>query len=288
MTEVATEKNVRQASLNYYATEQEKQRAKAHGHIKPDYLRPDSVCVVAIGNKWEPEAWQRITDMVEHTNRNGVCCWFHEIMDAESRPPYTMLEAMRDAACLYAHNLGFEWVLVVENDVLPEPDMLINLLKWQMPIVVPYLWEENFNTTIAEPRYKQNTGLHPVEWSALSCILIWGKVLNCFANASPFQGTYTERMFADRFLHYGHRIFQDTNTELKLATMPTYGGHAKDVDSMLDFWRKTEQKRRSKPNRKAIDPDDKNQYGGVYLPPTSLERNRVEWLSLQKEEAQEK
>jgi len=244
--------------MRYYANNIEGQRGLASSLIKPPHIRPDSICVAAIGINWEPGAWQKTVDMVYHTNKSGVCCWFTEMADNNLTLPFSAISAMRDAACLYVSDLGFEWLLLVENDVLPEPDLALRLLDADRTVVSPYMWDENLDHSIAYPNYERNTGVQPIKWTALSCILIWTKVLNCYPSNSPFTNMIAEGEFFGRLTHYGHRAYQDTGTELKLATMPSYAGdHIKSLQDLWASYEKLDTKRRNPPDRRPIDPNDK-------------------------------
>lgn len=234
--------------LRYFATHQE---AEACKHVKPAHVRLNSTYVASIGTNWEADAWKRVVDMVEFTNRNGICCWMEEIPDHCINIPYQNINAMKNRACLNACNQGFEWILLVDNDVLPEPDMLLNLLRWGTPVVVPFIYDPNLKVTICGPKYEQNTGLKPLKWAVQSCMLIWTKVLNCFPNRQIWHDYMLEDEFSELLYHYGHIIYQDTNTRLELATYPTYHGQIDTLDELWDFYRKSDVRRKLTPNRKA-------------------------------------
>jgi len=248
-------------------------------HRRSLHIRPDSVFVAAISTHWQPKAWQKVLDMVAYTNEQGYCCWFHEIQDTVVVLPYQHLNPMRDTACLEAHNSGAEYLLLIENDVLPEKDMLIRLLRWHMPVVVPYMFDEKLGRPIAAPSYPKNKGLQVVEWSVLSCILIWCKVLNCFNDCSPFRDVMHEGLFYKRLIHFGHQAYQDTSTELKLAQRPTYHGDRSSLDDLWEFWKEKDLWRRQEPDRSPIDPDDPCQVDGMYLPKSMMDKMGGKGLS---------
>lgn len=255
--------------FRYYATDAEQKRMERKA--KYPHIRPDSVLVASIGTSWEPGAWQRVVDMVTYTNFHGVCCWFSEIPDTVSQLPYQNVNHMMDSACLTASNIGVEWLMLIQNDALPEPDLLMRLLEWQTPVVVPYIYDDVLGQPIAGPVYERDTGLQPVEWACFTCILIWSKVLNCFADCAPFRNSTRESWFFSRLIHYGHRAYQDTNTELKIATRPTYHGANESLGDLWEKWEEADQRRRRPPDRRPIDPNDLNQKAGIYLPPRVME-----------------
>ena len=264
--------SLKEISFRQYTNMEEKQRAELFKYTRPAHIRPDSVYVFSIGTSWAPGAWEKVINMVAYTIKEGICCWFHEIKDIYSQLPYSYLNQMRNIACIEAHNSGCEWVLIVENDILPEPDMLVRLLKWQMPVVSPFMWDEKFKQPIARPAYERGNGLKAVEWSALSCILIWCRVLHCFPYCEPFRDVGTEAVFFNRLLNYGHRAYQDTDTELKLASGPSYHGDNKSMDDLLNYYRKVDKNRRKVPDRHPIDPNNPEAAGGVYLPSSLFPR----------------
>jgi len=245
--------------IRYYSTHAELEKAQVTWGTKLPHVRPDSVFVGAIGTSWSKGAWQKVIDMVEYTNKQGVCCWFVEIPDIKATIPYECIGGMRDIACAWAQDLGFEWFLMIENDALPEPDLIMRLLKPQLPIVVPYIVDSNNKQSIAAPHYEANTGVKIVNWSALTCVLIWTKVLNCFDSGKPFHGTLHESDFFNKLMHFGHKAYQDTDTELKIAKNPTYHGCMKSLHELWRFWEDAFDRNSKPPDRKPIDPKDERE-----------------------------
>jgi len=261
---------VRHAEFAYYATPEEATRIKKFKGARTPHVRPDAVYVIAIGTSWEPESWQKVMDMVAYTNERGFCCWFREVEDSFSQLPYAAVNSMRDYACLTAHNAGFEWVLLVENDILPEPDMLIKLMNWNYPVVVPYCLDDKYGKPLAFPTYKPDLGLQPIEWAVFSCILMKTSVLHCFPESAPFREVLKETSFFKKLVYYGHKGMQDTSTPLKLATRPTFHGDTTDINDLWKFLEGKDKKRREVPNRRAIDPDSTSMVGDVYIPDSML------------------
>ncbi len=249
--------------IQSFATLEERERAKLTRESNPTHVRPSSTLVAAIGTSWSPTAWQKVIDMVEYANAHGVCCWLREFSDPCTTLPYQAAGPMRDVACSAALDGGFEWLLLIENDILPEPDLLLRLQSWNMPVVVPYIKDEERDRVLAGGRHEPNQGLISVSWAVMSCVLIWTKVLNCFPNGQPFGYFTAEGDFTHKLIHYGHRMFQDTNTPLKTAKGPTYHGDCKNLAELLAFWSQADVKRKQEPNRKPIDPERKQ---GIYLP----------------------
>jgi len=252
--------------LRFFASDVEKERVFKSQHFRPPHIRPGSTLVAPIGVMWEPGCWQKTVDMVVATNNAGVCCWLHEMTDINAGIPYTHLNMMRDSACMYAHDAGFEWVLLLENDSYPTPDLLIRLLNWDMPVVVPYIIDEVLGKPICSPFYEQGKGLQPVQWAVFTCLLINTRVLNCFPYAQPFENVKIESGFFHKLRHFGHKSYVDTNTELKLTKRPAYPVDFNGLENEWKQWVEIDKRRRQIPDRKPIDPEDKRQVNGIYMP----------------------
>lgn len=252
--------------LRFFANELEKERVFKTQHYRPAHIRAASTVVTPIGVMWEPGAWQKTVDMVMHANRSGVCTWLHEMVDINAGIPYAHLNMMRDTACMYAHDAGFEWVLLIENDALPEQDLLLNLLKWDMPVVVPYIVDEVLGKPICAPFYKKGSGLQPIQWAVFTCILINVRVLNCFPYCQPFTTVGIESGFFHKLRHYGHKAYQDTNTELKIAKRPAYPVDHGGLETEWKYWVELDKRRRQIPDRRPIDPNETKVVNGIYMP----------------------
>jgi len=252
--------------LRFFASDIEKERVFKTQHFRPAHIRPGSTLVAPVGIMWEPGAWQKTVDMVVKSNKAGVCTWLHEMCDINAGIPYAHLNMMRDTACMYAHDAGFEWLLLIENDALPDEDLLLKLLNWDMPVVVPYIMDDVLKRPICAPFYKAGSGLQPVQWAVFTCMLINTRVLNCFPFAQPFANIAIESGLFHRLRHFGHKVYQDTNTELKIACRPCYPVDHGGLEAEWKSWVELDKKRRQVPNRAPIDPNDKRQVNGIYMP----------------------
>ncbi len=263
---------VKHAELAFYVTPEEAARITRFKGAKIPRVRPDAIYVIAIGTSWEPGAWQKVMDMVAYTNEHGFACWFKEIEDSMSQLPYAAINPMRNDACMTAVNSGCEWLLLVENDILPEPDLLLKLMNWNAPVVFPYCIDEETGKPLASPTYKPNIGLQPLQWAVFSCILMKTNVLHCFPECAPFKDVLRESWFFNKLVYYGHQGHVDTNTPLKLATKPTYGGNNSGVNDLWKFYEKADERRRRIPNRKPIDPDCTSLIEEVYIPQVLIDK----------------
>ncbi|MBU1349391.1 hypothetical protein KJ781_04965 [Patescibacteria group bacterium] len=250
--------------LRHFSTKEQAERYKLKGLYKTPSLSPDSICIYSIGYNWIPGAWQKVVDMVDYTIKQNICCWLMEHRDFCVRLPGTeVVQEIRDCGCQFALDRGFEWVMLVENDIMPEPDLALRLIKWDMPVVVPYMRDKQMDRVLSNPQYKPNNGLRRIQWSVLSCILIDTKILNCFPRGMPFGGTSSEPLFFNRLFHYGIRAYQDTDIELEVPRSPSYMGELKNLNEMWNLMKQMDTRRRQPPDHRPIDPKDKRK---VYMP----------------------
>ena len=284
--------------LATFATEQEKREAIRRNAVGWPHIRPNCTMVAPIGNHWAPGAWQCVVDMVQYTNSQGVACWLMEIQDRNFNP-FDAMGVMRNEACLVAQSAGFEWPLMVDNDVRPNPDTLLRLLAWDMPIVAPYVEEpctecpqckrepfrarENnvdvwrcvcgWNQPVIKlhgPHCDLNTGLRPIRWSVLSMLLFRTVLFNCF----PGGTMWADPMGADEGFHfkrlwwYGHRPYLDTNIQLPVWSKPHYplATNRMSWEDRQAFWKAKIEKLQQPPDRRPINPNVPGVVEGEYMP----------------------
>ena len=251
--------------LKVYATRQENDYAQVMLSKERPGIRPNSVFIGAVGTLWSEGTWQKVVDMLHYTNEKGVCCWLEEFPDRRVTPPYGAINTQRDLACLSAHDRGFDWVLLIDTDILPQKTLLLDLISWGMPVIVPRMIDRKNNFELFAPSTKMNMGVKPVWWSVFSCILISTKVLNCFPGCTPFVGMLLEDEFSAKLWHYGHRVYQDTNTNLELCKSPNYGGGVPSMKEQAERMEAVDELRKQPPNRHSLNPSDTRD---IYLPPT--------------------
>ena len=253
--------------VRYFDKKQEVDYSQGYVGKESVSIRPNSVLVAGIGCNWIEGAWEKVMDMVQHTNEQGICCWLVEMPDKCVTMPFGTINQMRNSACLYAHDFGFDWVLLLDNDVIPEKDMAIKLINNGLPVIVPYITDPVLNAPLAGPTYKPNTGVQPIRWAVLNCMLIWTKVLNCFPGCTPFIDMILEPEFFDKLLHYGHRAYQDTGVILSVPRRPAYTADLITIKDKMEFYETVDARRHQAPNRRALN-GNANQHDndGVYFP----------------------
>src|SRR3990167_6016955 len=241
------------------------------------HLRPDSVLIAAIGFHWAQGSWQKVLDMLDYYNQHGVYAALSEVQD-RCFEPYDALGTMRNEAANMARNEGFEWICYVDNDIQPEPDTLIRLLQWQLPIVAPYVVEPGTGKRLFGPGWEPNQGLKPVRWSVLSMLLMKTAVFNCFGTEFWADAIGADEGFHfQKLWHYGHRPWVDTNTHLVVGGAPHYPLASNRLPSAqrAQLWDRVNEKRNMPPDRRPIDPNNvRDVVDGQYLPFIARQREQ--------------
>lgn len=221
------------------------------------HIRPDSILVCAIGNHWKPGSWNRVIDMIMYSQQQGLYVALQEVQD-RCFNPYDALGTMRNESVLQAQLEGFEWLLMVDNDVLPERDTLIRLVAHQMPIMTPYIIEPGSGRKLFGPGWEPNQGIKPLRWTVLSMLLFQTNVFNCVG-----PRFWSDAVGADEGYHfmtlykYGHRPWMDTNTVCVVADTPHYplASNRIDAEARKILWDKINQRRAGVPDRRGYEID---------------------------------
>ena len=211
---------------------------------------PNSVFIGAIGNMWKPGAWQCVVDMIAHTRMSGFNCMMDEIGNT-TMIPWVGLSDMRNEAVARACRSGCEYALLIENDALPEPDMLIKLMSEEMPIVAPIIFDKEINGAkvgIGLPQRIADNGIQPMRWVPLTAVLFKVNVFNA-TGPMPFASTTLESQLFQLLWHYGHRAWMQTDVELKVASQPQRM-FTKDWKSLWEWLERTyDRMRNDEPDR---------------------------------------
>ena len=186
------------------------------------HIRPDSVLVAAMGNHWRGPSWNKVIDMVDYTQAQGVYCAMSEIQD-RCFNPYDALGTMRNEAILTALGEGFQYLCYIDNDVQPEPDFLIKMLSWGMPVTAPYVVEPGTGKGLFGPALTPATGLQRAKWTVLSMLMFQTAV---FRQIGP--EFWRDAIGADEGYHfqklayYGYQLFIDTGLPLVVGGRPLF------------------------------------------------------------------
>ena len=196
------------------------------------HIRPNSVLVAAMGNHWRQGSWNKILDMVEHTQEAGVYCALSEIQD-RCFNPYDALGTMRNEAILTALGEGFQYLCYIDNDVKPEKDYLLKLLQWQMPIVAPFVVEPGTGAKLFGPGELQvNTGLQRAKWAVLSMLLFNTSIFRSIGAEFWSNAIGADEGYHFNKLHYyGYYLYVDTAVQLEVGGRPLYPLAANRISS---------------------------------------------------------
>ena len=198
------------------------------------HLCPSSILITPIGNLWEDGCWYRLQDMMLYTARQGYSVSIHEMSDA-SLFSGDAIGLMRWSASMLARDGGVEWLLMVDNDVMLQPDTLVRLLAHDRPVVFPLLndleqkWPKEVSPLSNPPDLASGGGLVPVRWAAMSVMLFNAKIFNVLETMAWWG---TDYHFGQALNNIGHRIYVDTDTRVDVVRGPSRHG-AKEYDA---FW----------------------------------------------------
>jgi len=196
--------------------------------------QPNSVYIACVGQMWATGSWEAVTKMMEATQEAGFNCWRQETSDPKIHIPYTDIESMRDSGAVEAMRLGFDYLCWIDNDIHPEPDLLLRLMASEKPVIVPFI---NGPANISSPKYIFGQGVQPIKWAVLSMLLIKTTVLNCLGPV-PTTGLTGEGDFFRRLAYYGHQAWMDTDSVLEASSPSVIAGRTWDKywEDMESAW----------------------------------------------------
>lgn len=190
----------------------------------PDHVAPFSVLIAAMGHHWHPGCFEAVYEMAKTTADEGYSVTFYQEQD-RCYQPYDGLGIMRNLSYMRAIREGYEFLLYVDNDVSPEPDSLLRLLRRCVPVVSPVVvYADGQDHGLSMPKMERGLGLALVSSCVLSFLLFQTAVFFPFATA-PF---WQDALGADEAYHFaklaigGHRPFVDTDTVVTCVSGPHY------------------------------------------------------------------
>ena len=250
--------------MTYFSTPAERARYIAQQEVGYPHAHPGSTLVVSCGQMWKPGCWQAVTDMVAHTLSQKVHCDLYESPDCLVTLPYMNLGQMKDSGVLRAIDSGFEYVCLVDCDIKPKPDLLLNLLALGLSVVAPIIIDPVENEAIGMPTYKPNMGVQPMRWIPMSLMLMKTTVFNA-TGISLFSGTFSEGDAFQKLWHYGHRPWLDTDQVLEVMSPPTRMS-TMPLDERWKFLEEVDRKRRMPADRTGDTSDHGTMHGDIYSP----------------------
>lgn len=184
---------------------------------------PGSVYVVAIGNRWKKNDDVNceilVRDMIVHTQEVGYKLAFEEIAVWFGSFPNPSVMAAREEAAFHAIQSGLEYTFFIDNDIIPKKDLLINLLSFNLPMIVPMVIDGEHNIMIGGPIREKNSGVYDQKWTSMSALLIKTSLLSL--PGVRFGDNDIEGIFFQRFARWAHTVHMDTSQILYTVTPPT-------------------------------------------------------------------
>ena len=248
---------------SFYTKQQEELHKQQREFLPRAHVSPNSVLVAPIGVMWEGHSFEKVTGMVEHHHSAGFLCWLEEIPDPCVHFPHLDLGQMMDEAVIRAQGSGVEWVCLLHTDILPEPQLLTELMTPGAPVIAPATIHPDTGASISGPNLKPGQGIKLVRWFPWSFMLFRLSVFNCFPGERFFHGDSLEGPFFNRLWHYGHSAWLDTDHVLEMATQPSYAGR-QTWNEFMDRMEQVHTKRLETPNRAL-----------TVMPATRAERRRA-------------
>lgn len=194
-----------------------------------NHISPYSTLIAAMGSYWQPGCLDSVKAMAKFTWDYGYEVCFYEEPD-RCYSPFDAMGSMRNMAYMRAIREGWEYVLYVDNDVLPPPDTLVRLLQRNVPIITPIIvYSDNGDHGLSMPKMEQGKGLAMVGSTVLSCLLIRTSVFFPWATGG-FWGNAIgddEEYHFTKLEHAGHRPFVDTDEVVTCVTPPHFPLDAK-------------------------------------------------------------
>ena len=163
--------------------------------------------------------------MCDYANEQyGIEVFFREFPDLCDKP-FDAIGSMRNMAYMAAIRQGFEFILYVDNDCLPQKDTLVALIKSHVPIVGPIIRLANGqHYDLAVPRLENNKGLAVAGSTLLTCLLVRTAVFLPWATGG-FWGNAIgddEGYHFDKLYGIGHQLYIQTNTQVIALTPPHF------------------------------------------------------------------
>lgn len=188
------------------------------------HISPGSTLVAAIGNHWQPGCYDAVRAMLDYTyNEGGYTVHLWEVPD-RCHQPFDAMGTMRNEACAKAVDEGWEYLLMVDNDVKPPKDALVKLLEQPVPILMPItVYEDGNDYGMTMPHMPRDKGLVMVTSAVLSFVLFDGSIVR------QMLGFWENPLGADELYHFsklyamtGHRPFVDTGVVVPCAKGPHF------------------------------------------------------------------
>lgn len=190
----------------------------------PPHVAPFSVLVVCVGNHYEPGVFDAIREMCDYTHAQGPQVTLYEQPDLCFNWG-DALGTMRNEAMMKALSEGYEFLLYVDNDVIPPREALWTMMRKYVGICLPipeYADGEHHNLSVT--RMERNAGMAMVRSSIISFVLFKTAVFESWRHIPFWEnalGAHEEYHF-NRLRAHGHQPFVDTSVVVKILKPPHF------------------------------------------------------------------
>jgi hypothetical protein len=261
--------------VRYYSSEREREETqKRQTTYKWPHAAPNSVLVAAIGNSWKGDSWAKTMDMCNFAHKEGIPVDFREFQN-RCFEPYDSLGTMRNEVFTAALMGGYEFVMMIDNDVEPQEDALYRLMMHDEPLISPYVEEPADEKTgrpkrvLHGPFQEPYSGVYKVKWNVLTMLLF--KVNYVKALGNDF---WQDAIGADEGYHFQKSYEKtgvypkiDSSVVLRAGGTPLYPLTVRKSDQYEEVWQERRQRFDSVPDRSPVWGDDPRRTPqGVYLP----------------------
>ena len=187
------------------------------------HIRPWSTFIAAMGPHWKPGSKEAVMEMAKHTYDQGIEVAFAEIQDM-CYQPFDSLGTMRNSAIERALRGGWEYILYVDNDVLPPKDALHKLLGRGVPVITPKVkYADGKDYGLTMPHLEEGKGLAVISSGVLSFLLLRVSVLRLL------PGFWENALGAGEKYHFdklealtGHILYCDTDVVVECLAGPHF------------------------------------------------------------------
>ncbi len=184
-----------------------------------------SLMIVAIGNAFLPGVQEGLEQAAIAYGKAGGQCKFTVQPNLTVIPPLG-LGAMRNFQVMKAVQEGFDYLAIVDNDVLvDDPETFIKLVGRARQYLTPWFDQSPIgrNVLISDPMYSRGQGVLKLAWTVPYLNLFQVSMFRQIGIYRPFTESmiYQEDAFNSRFFQcHGVDIWQDTDTAVKLLRGP--------------------------------------------------------------------
>lgn len=178
-----------------------------------------------VGDQFLPGVKESIAESAETCQRHRT-----EVA-IKVQPPITImpffgLATMRNRLCMTALEENFDYLCLLDNDILLSDRLALSVLTSQPnPVVVPWLFQEfPKQVKLSEPEFRDtDSGFNEIQWQVFSCIVLSRPFLEYF-HGRPFQETFCYCEEETTFMRWrlgGWKAYQKTDQRVTLLRPPT-------------------------------------------------------------------